>query len=174
MMKRGETAGKPSPLNNLDMQKIVAIVLSVMAAAAPALAFLLGRKSVVIPPQEIQRDTIVFVDTIRIPHPVPREVIKRDTILMPADTLTLHDTLFVELERETLSYADSLYRAVVSGVRPSLDLIEVYPRTIHTTETRIVKARPKVGIGIHAGYGASKDGLSPYIGVGVHYNVISW
>lgn len=71
-------------------------------------------------------------------------------------------------------YADSMYRAYVSGYRPRLDSIFVYPRTSYITTT--VKEKPKRwGIGLQAGYGYSPgNGMSPYIGIGVSYNLFSF
>ena len=37
-----------------------------------------------------------------------------------------------------------------------------------------VKANPRWGIGIHGGVGAGKGGITPYVGVGVQYNILSW
>lgn len=57
-----------------------------------------------------------------------------------------------------------------------LDLIEVYPRTEYQIQT--VKTKPRWGLGIQAGYGCTLTGtqvrLSPYIGVGVQYNLLTW
>ena len=71
-------------------------------------------------------------------------------------------------------YGDSLYRAYVSGYRPQLDSIFVYPRTSYITTT--VKEKPKRwGIGLQAGYGYSPGrGMSPYLGIGVSYNLYSF
>ena len=71
-------------------------------------------------------------------------------------------------------YGDSLYRAYVSGYRPQLDSIFVYPRTNYITTT--VKEKPKRwGIGLQAGYGYSPgNGMSPYLGIGVSYNFITF
>ena len=36
------------------------------------------------------------------------------------------------------------------------------------------RKRPALSIGLQAGYGASKDGVSPYVGIGISYNLISF
>jgi hypothetical protein len=71
---------------------------------------------------------------------------------------------------------DSLYRAVVSGWHPSLDTLMIWPTTTTITirEKVPIPSRSRWGIGIQAGAGATRNGLTPYIGVGVSYNLLSW
>lgn len=135
---------------------------------------LAGRRSISNAPSRGHADTVTVVsvrtDTLRVATPVPVLSRVTDTMLVPVvDTLHLRDTVYLALPREERIYGDSLYRAQVSGYRPELDWIEVYPRT--ETVTRIVTERPRWSLGIQAGYGASKDGLSPYVGVGISYNL---
>ena len=59
------------------------------------------------------------------------------------DTTRINDTTFVVLPREVRQYADSTYRAQVSGVEPSLDWIEVYQRTTTITNYITKVQRPK-------------------------------
>lgn len=120
-----------------------------------------------------QRDTIILRDTITRVKPIFVEINGE----IRTDTLWLHDTLALPVPIEQKVYADSDYRAVVSGWHASLDTISVYPKTIVITEITPVEipAAPKRwGLGIAAGYGASKDGLSPYIGVGISYSILQW
>ena len=95
------------------------------------------------------------------------------------DTLILreHDTIAVPVPIERRVYADSNYRAVVSGWHPSLDSISVYPETrvITIERERVEKERSRWGLGIQAGAGLSANGVAvPYVGVGVQYNLFSW
>lgn len=95
------------------------------------------------------------------------------------DTLILRerDTIAVPVPIERRVYADSNYRAVVSGWHPSLDSISVYPATkiITIERERVEKERSRWGLGIQAGAGLSADGAAvPYVGVGVQYNLFSW
>lgn len=126
------------------------------------------------------RDTTVVHDTIRIDKPVPRYIRTTDTIHVKVPVAeVLRDTIYVTLSREEKVYEDSTYRAQVSGYEPHLDFIEVYPRTITITEKVTERARRKPwGIGVHAGYGAALDDgrviLSPYIGVGISYNILTF
>ena len=86
------------------------------------------------------------------------------------------DSLQLILLRVQRHYSDSTFDAWVSGIDPRLDSIKTYQTNmVITKEISVpVKVRSRWGLGIQAGYGASKDGLSPYIGVGVSYNVLSW
>lgn len=97
---------------------------------------------------------------------------------VPADTLEIHDTTtqLVYLPREYLVYKDTNYRAVVSGVQPRLDSLEIYRPTITNTITKYVEVKKKTkwGIGVQAGYGYNGKKFSPYAGVGVQYNIVSW
>lgn len=97
---------------------------------------------------------------------------------VPADTLEIHDTTtqLVYLPREYLVYKDTNYRAVVSGVQPRLDSLEIYRPTITNTITKYVEVKKKTkwGLGVQAGYGYNGRKWSPYVGAGVSFNVVSW
>lgn len=115
-----------------------------------------------------------------------RTVIKTDTLLISApmvvlwrwvsdDTIYIRDTL---LHRRQVVYADSTYRAVVSGyVDPRLDSMTVYPRTEYRTVTNDiyhlpVKAKAKRwGLGVQVGYGVPGGW---YVGGGISYNLVRW
>lgn len=126
-------------------------------------------------------DTLVIRDTIVQEKPVYRTISQVRTEYVPVcDTIRIQDTLFVPVPIETKVYEDSLYRAEVSGYRASLDRIEIYQqeRIITQTIPVQVKERKRWGIGVQAGYGVStpngKPVLSPYIGIGVSYDLIRW
>ena len=117
-------------------------------------------------------DTLVRVDTLHHPYPVPVKVRVVDSIPYPVPGPT--DTVWVQLPREEKVYEDSTYRAVVSGFMPSLDAIDVYRREVVIDRDRTVFVQPsKWSVGVQAGVGASKGGLSPYIGIGVQYQLWS-
>lgn len=112
-----------------------------------------------------------------------KTVVKTDTVLISApivaffritsDTIHIGDTVVM---REQAVYEDSLYRAWVSGYRPRLDSIEVYPKTVYQTVTNdifhtIVPKKKRWGLGVQAGYGYPNGW---YIGGGVSYNLWQW
>ena len=76
------------------------------------------------------------------------------------------DTVQIPITQQ--KYQGSNYTAYVSGFHQSLDSIEVRERVIANT---IVKKRSRWNVGISAGYGITPKGLSPYIGVGVTWNI---
>lgn len=132
-------------------------------------------------------DTLRIRDTVFKDRPVPIDTIVTDTILISVtdpvivrerDTVQVMVPVMVPVPRETKLYGDSTYRAQVSGYRPSLDWIEVYPQTTVVTRTISVDSRKRWGIGVQAGYGAYVSGgqvrLTPYVGIGISYNILSW
>lgn len=155
-----------------------ALLVFLAGVGAGVLVELLVRPAQPPLPPVPQVDTIRFRDTITIEKPVPVIRRIRDSIYVPViDTLHLHDTLFIALPREEVVYEDSTYRAVVSGYRPSLDTISVYPLTTIVTKIVKEKAQPKVSIGVQGGIGVMyQQGFhaGPYIGFGVQYNLLNF
>lgn len=132
-------------------------------------------------------DTCIVYDTVQYFYPVAKDstVIRYVTATLPAvqhiDTITVFDSIQVEIPIVQKEYKDSTYHAFVSGYMPSLDSITVYPRTTYINSTTISNYMPKSkrwGFGIQAGYGAYiNDGAihgTPYIGIGISYDIFSW
>lgn len=128
-------------------------------------------------PQTIKVDTLVIHDTIKVTEPVSVTKTVVDSVLVPVtDTIRLRDTLYVFLEREQVRWEDSLAVVYASGIDPQVDSV------IHFTRNQIIiKEIPVIqvkktrwGIGVQAGATAGKDGVIPYVGVGVSYNILSW
>lgn len=111
--------------------------------------------------------TEVKVDTLYLLAPIPylAWVDHKDTIYMEDSCWHL---------REYKEYQDSAYYAKVSGIAPRLDEIRVYPKTVYEKQYiyRDIVSKPKRwGVGVSAGYGISKHGLSPVLAVTVNYNL---
>ena len=122
------------------------------------------------------RDTIYVPDTVKVPEPVEVERIVKDTMFVDVgETIVVHDTTYLPLPREYVTYQDSSYRAVVSGFRPRLEELEMYPKkeiiTIQTEKTIVVPDKKRFGVGVQAGYGITPAGFQPYLGVGISYNI---
>ena len=118
-------------------------------------------------------DTLVLTDTIIKMQPKPYKVTIIDTIYLPQQPQQPQiDTLI----RQEVTYKDSTYTAVIGGIEPYLKSIEIYPKTIYVNNntTTTIKVRSRFGLGVQAGYGYGRNGLQPYIGVGVQYNLIQW
>lgn len=163
-------------------QKLIFAVVSSLAVVLLLVAtFLIGYKAG--KGEELGQEVIVKteietrIDTVKIEKPVFIDRYIRDSIKMVIkDTIRVHDTTYMYLPREYKVYKDSSFRAVVSGYEPSLDSIQVYsPTRIVTIETmRPSKSGRRWGIGIHAGFGATRYGLSPTIGAGISYTLFEF
>lgn len=118
-------------------------------------------------------DTLVLTDTIIKFQPKPYKATIIDTIYLHQQPQQPQiDTLI----RQEVIYKDSTYMAVVGGIEPYLKSIEIYPKTIYVNNntTTTIKVRSRFGLGVQAGYGLGRNGLQPYVGIGVQYNLIQW
>jgi hypothetical protein len=136
------------------------------------------RKGVVV---ETRVDTLVVCDTIRdtVRTVVARQLIRCDTVWLKAT----RDTVFVKVEVpvEQKIYQTADYRAVVEGFRPRLTEIEIYRNTSFITQSSVATSLPNAkqsrhwSIGIQAGYGiGGSTKPTPYIGIGLQYNLITF
>lgn len=123
-------------------------------------------------PAEIRTETkvktVVEVDTLLISPPMAPLLVFRLT-----DTMRIGDTV---VYREQAYYEDSLYRVWVSGCRPRLDSLQIFPKTVYQTVTNdiyhtITPKKKRWGLGLQVGYGYP-GGL--YLGVGMSYNLWWW
>lgn len=146
--------------------------------ALTALSFYAGRKSANQGQNEtiVERvDTLVVRDTIVAYKPkyIARRVV--DSIYVPVREIVVErDTIKVLLEREQVVWEDSLARVYASGILPKVDSIHHYRDKMVITKETIIKTNPKWGVGIQGGIGVGKGGLTPYVGVGVSYNLITF
>lgn len=125
-------------------------------------------------------DTMYVRDTITQYKPILEERVVLKKVPYPVtDTLRIHDTLFVYLDREQVVWQDSLSRVYASGVLPQIDSVKHFiQERIVTIQTTIPVKKPcRWGIGIQAGYGVQfgdQIQASPYVGIGISYNLLSW
>ena len=143
------------------------------------LLFIIGLKvpgRVITKTEYLPADTVIIRDTVRDTIPVPTKVYitRTDTVYIDSPGDTVRSGIVIPIERKVYETAD--YRAIIEGYKPALIDMEVYRQTQYITkpEIRYEKSKPRWAIGIQAGYGVSKSGLSPYLGVGVQYNLWSW
>ncbi len=126
-----------------------------------------------------QVDTTYIHDTLRVTEPVfvaSKPI--HDSIPVPVPyPVAVHDTLY--LPKEQKYYADSTYKAWVSGVSPKLDSIYVFPTTKIITKTVSIPEyrKQRLNFGVQVGAGAVQpfgEQFSPklgyYLGIGVQYN----
>ena len=124
-------------------------------------------------------DTLVLTVTIIKFQPKPYKVTIIDTIYLPQQPQKPQKPQQPQIDtliRQEVIYKDSTYMAVVGGIEPYLKSIEIYPKTIYVNNntTTTIKVHSRFGLGVQAGYGLSRNGLQPYVGVGVQYNLIQW
>lgn len=142
-----------------EFQKyLLSFCAAVLFMGALAASFLIGRGTAPTQPEmpvNVVTDTIVVRDTLREKFPVYVDRWKVRTELVPVtDTIRRTDTLYMAVEIERREYKGDDYRAVVSGFRPSLDEIAVFPKTVYLQteiQTQPAKKRARLGFGATAG-----------------------
>lgn len=155
---------------------VVILVLILMAAS-----FFLGRRFAInsISESEII-DTVIIRDTLYAQVPVPSISYELDDVEIPVPIFlpgvvdTVHDTAYIYLPIERKVYETDLYRAVISGYKPSLDSMTLYTNERVIYKDRIIKESDcrKWGFGVIGGYGLGTRGrFSPYVGVGIFYRI---
>ena len=122
-------------------------------------------------------DTVVYMDTVRV-DPVVRDsvVIRYIEERLPVatgDTDTINaglyvmDSVTVKMPVVQKVYSNDLYRAYISGYRPSLDSLYIYSPGREV----MIRGKPKRwGIGPYVGVDASGRGVS--VGVSLHYSLV--
>ena len=136
----------------------ILIIVLLVAGISSVIGYSYGRRTVHSPSLA---DTICFRDTIRdsIPYPVVETIIQEVPELFPVyitmEGDTIHEPVYVPVPISQKEYQTE-----------SLDSIWVYPEKI------IIREKPRRwGIGVIAGYGVGRNGLSPYVGVGGYWMV---
>lgn len=160
----------------MDYNRVVKYIRSLFIIGLLVATFFLGRHTHKVEPIEVERvvyDTIIHSE-VRVDTMWRTRVEKVYLTEVRRDTVTLRDTVLVEVPIYTYIAQDSLYRVEAEGFNVHFKRIDVYPRTVYRTQEKVVKTSDKWGVGVQIGYGASKQGLSPYIGFGVSYNIFTW
>ena len=135
------------------------------------------RQKLPLEPTEIKVDTLVIRDTIIQYKPIFVDKIKVDSVLVPVkDTIVIRDSVYIYMDREKITWRDSLCEVYASGIMTSVDSVRHFQEYKYITiGTQVpVKVKSHWGLGVNAGYGVGKGGFTPYIGVGISYNILSW
>ena len=164
------------------MNKKITFCFSVLLILATffMLGFIIGQKhpqKLPVEPIKVKVDTLVIHDTTMSYRPIYVDRVKLDSVLVPVlDTMMIHDTTFVYLEREKVTWRDSLCEGYVCGSMASVDSVRHFQeyKYISIEKQVPVKVKSHWGLGVNAGYGVGKGGLTPYVGVGISYNLLSW
>lgn len=138
--------------------------------------FFLGRHTHNVESIEVERvvyDTIVH-EKVKVDTMWRDRVVYRDmpVVVKDVDTIRVTDTVKVAIPMYNYRFKDDLYDIRAEGYEVKLNSVTVYPRTEYKIER--VETKNKWGLGIHMGYGVSEHGFSPYIGLGVSYNILTW
>jgi hypothetical protein len=125
-------------------------------------------------------DTLFICDTIVQEKAIYMDRVVIEKVHVPAtDTLWKHDTLYILMDREQLVWQDSLSKVYASGIQTEIDSVHhfVRERVVTREVFNVVKKHCKWGVGVQLGYGmqvGQQVSVSPYIGIGLTYNIISW
>ena len=162
------------------------LITCVAIITAAIFMFMAGQKHAqkrLILPQKERVDTLFVYETKLVEKPVfvEKKVVEKVPVPVPvSDTMIVHDTIYVYMDREQVHWQDSLSDVYASGYDVQVDSVRHNIQTQVITKERdvIVKVKPKWSVGVHAGYGAFANNgqisASPYIGVGITYNLFSW
>lgn len=164
------------------MNKKITFCFSVLLILACVFlfGFIIGQKhpqKSPVEPFKTKVDTLVIHDTTMSYKPIYVDRVKLDSVLVPVvDSVKIHDTTFVYLEREKVTWRDSLCEVYASGIMASVDSVRHFQEDKYITIEKQVPVKIKThwGLGVNAGYGVGKGGFTPYIGVGISYNILSW
>lgn len=82
----------------------------------------------------------------------------------------VRDTVYLPREVKYYEEEDGRLRLWVSGYSPALDRYELDNQTAVVRQT-IRESASRWSLSVSGGYGISRDGLSPYLGLGVSYDI---
>ena len=158
-------------------EKVMTILCVILLILIGILIGQKHRQKTPVEPTEIKVDTLVVRDTIMHYKPIFVDKIKVDSVLIPVkDTIVIRDSVYIYMDREKITWRDSLCEVYASGIMPQVDSVRHFQEYKYITiETQVpVKVKSHWGLGVNAGYGVGQSGLTPYIGIGVSYNILSW
>jgi hypothetical protein len=105
---------------------VAAIILSLL------LSYFIGRRdglNLAMEAETEKVDTLYLRDTIVQYEPILEERVVLKKVPVPVtDTLRIHDTLYVYLEREQVVWQDSLSKVYASGIMPQVDSVHHFIR----------------------------------------------
>lgn len=158
-------------------EKVMTILCVILLVVDIGVLWQNHRQKTPVEPPEIKVDTLIVRDTIMQYKPIFTDKIRVDSVLIPVkDTIVIRDSVYIYIDREKITWRDSLCEVYASGVMASVDSVRHFQEYKYITiETQVpVKVKSHWGLGINAGYGVGKGELTPYVGVGISYNILSW
>lgn len=161
-------------VSRLSQTLSILIVVMLVVGLAFVQGYCVGKRNQSSPHESIvvRSDTLWVTDTVHIDRPVEVTHWKDKLVYVPVtDTIVVSDTTYIALPFEKVNYSGENYEATVSGFRPKLESITVFPKTAYVT-TREVEIQ-KWSIGVTFGPGIVYNG-SVHGGIavvaGVHYS----
>lgn len=158
-------------------EKVMTILCVILLVVDIGVLWQNHRQKMPVEQPEIKVDTLIVRDTIMQYKPIFVDKIKVDSVLIPVkDTIVIRDSVYIYMNREKVTWRDTLCEVYASGIMPQVDSVRHFREYQYVTiETaKPVKEKSHWGLGINAGYGVGQGGLTPYIGIGVSYNILSW
>ncbi len=125
-------------------------------------------------PKQIIVDSVKF-DTVYFNHfdTIKVETIKKDTITK-LDSIFVMDSVEVFIPINTYKFDTTFNETHVNLIFEGFN-VQLNSLLIENLKTPIIKEKPlktnRFGIGLQLGIGATKEGFSPYIGVGLNYRL---
>lgn len=175
------------------MKKIVIILVMLLAISAALNIIYIRARVSGGAVEQARPDTVRLVDTLRFVRPVPVHdtIVRYVRVTAPiapqptdnaargvaaTDTMrsitVIADTAAVIIPITSRTYSTHEFTATVSGYLPRLDSITIHAqRTIITQPAPAAKKKPW-SIGIAAGIGAGRGGITPFIGITLQYSLI--
>ena len=102
---------------------------------------------------DVKTDTLIVRDTHIIEKPILVERTYYDSLYVAVrDTIHIKDSIFLALPMERKTYKGEDYLAEISGYKPYLDRIEVYPKNVYITTTQSVTKCNRLSLGMELGY----------------------
>lgn len=126
---------------------------------------------------EISYDTLYYDIPVARDSVVTRYVTKYATVnQLVVDSVAVRDgdTIPISLPITQKFYRDSTYEAWVSGYEANLDSINVFGKTVTRIICKTTNKTKRWGLGPHIGGGYGLHGFTPYVGIGVQYNLLNW
>lgn len=115
---------------------------------------------------EVQKDSIVRIDTHIVEKPILVERTRKETLWVAVhDTTHIKDSVFVPIPIEKKTYKGEDYLAEISGYNATLERIEVYPKTTTITKVQSVSKTNQLAIGAEIQYNGT-----PYIPIYLEYS----
>lgn len=138
----------------------------------------LGRRGTAPQYAQDRPDTVYIVrDSITVDTVYLTEYRTRVLPVVRTDTVSVTDTVLEQVIVPYSTYVTEepgVYHIEATGYDVTFDRVEYYPQVLVRKEVETVSRKTRWGLGLQAGYGLSSAGLSPYIGVGISYNILSW